>query len=80
MDTGAIDHIVCSKHLLTSFTTISHPVVELLNGEAALVTHVGTIKLSSHITLTNILCVPFFSFNLISVSALTHSQIGRAHV
>ena len=74
IDTGATDHIVCSMHLLTSFTTISHSVVELPDGEAALVTHVGTIKLSSHITLTNVLCVPFFSFNLISVSALTHSQ------
>ena len=74
IDTGATDHIVCSMHLLTSFTAISHTMVELPNGEAALVTHVGTIKLSSHITLTNVLCVPFFSFNLISVSALTHSQ------
>ena len=74
IDTGAIDHMVCSKHLLTSFTAISHTVVELPNGEAALVTHVGTIKLSSHITLTNVLCVPSFSFNLIFVSALTHSQ------
>ena len=74
IDTGATDHIVCSMHLLTSFNTISHIVVELPNGEAALVTHVGTIKLSSHITLTNVFCVPSFSFNLISVSALTHSQ------
>ena len=71
---GATNHIVCSMNLLTSFTAISHTVVELPNGEAALVTHVGTLKLSSHITLTNVLCVPFFSFNLISVSALTHSQ------
>ena len=74
IDTGATNHIVCSMNLLTSFTAISHTVVELPNGEAALVTHVGTLKLSSHITLTNVLCVPFFSFNLISVSALTHSQ------
>ena len=37
-------------------------------------TDVGTIKLSSHITLTNVLYVPSFSFNLIFVSALTHSQ------
>ena len=73
IDTGAIDHIVCSMHLLTSFTAISHTMVEFPNGEAAVVTHVGTIKLSSHITLTNVLCVPSFSLNLISVSALTHS-------
>ena len=64
IDTGATDHIVCSMHLLTSFTAISHSVVELPNGEAALVTHVGTIKLSSHITLTNVLCVPSFHFPL----------------
>ena len=72
IDTGATNHIVCLMHLLTSFTAISHTVVELPNGEAALVTHVGTLQLSSHITLTNVLCVPSFSFNLISVSALTH--------
>ena len=53
-------------------TAISHIVVELPN--AALVTYVGTIKHSPHITLTNVLCVPSFSFNLISISALTHSQ------
>ena len=41
---------------------------------AALVTHVGTIKPSPHITLINVLCVPSFSFNLISISALTHSH------
>ena len=74
INTGAIDHIICSMHLLNSFTTISHTVVGLPNGEATLVTHVGTIKLSSHITLTNFLCGPSFSFSLISVSALTHSQ------
>ena len=53
-------------------TAISHIVVELPN--AALVTYVGTIKHSPHITLTNVLCVPSFSFNLISISALTHSH------
>ena len=73
IDTSATNHIVCSMHLLTSLTAISHTVVELPNGEAALVTHVGTLKLSSHITLTNVLCVPSISFNLIYVSALSHS-------
>ena len=74
IDTGASDHIVCSIQLLTSYTEISHTMVELPNGEAAIVTHIGTIQLSSHITLTNVLCVPTFTFNLLSVSALTKSQ------
>lgn len=73
INTGATDHIVCSMNLLTSFNEISHIVVSLPNGETIVVTHVGTIKLSSHITLTNVLCVPSFSFNFLSVSALTHS-------
>ena len=74
IDTGASDHIVCSMKLLTSYTEISHSMVELPNGEAAVVTHIGTIHLSSHITLTNVLCVPSFTFNLLSVSALTKTQ------
>ena len=74
IDTGASDHIVCSIQLMTSNTEISHTMVEFPNGEVALVTHIGTIQLSSHITLSNVLCVPLFTFNLLSVSALTKSQ------
>ena len=76
IDTSATNHIACFMHLLTSFSEISHTMVELPNGESAIVTHVGTIKLSSHIIPPpppNVLCVPSFSFNLLSVSALTHS-------
>ena len=49
--------------------------VELPNGEAVVVIHIGTIKISSHITLTNVLCVPSFSFNLLYVSVITQSQM-----
>lgn len=71
LDTGATNHIVCLVHLFTSFTTISHTIVELPNGETAVVTHIGIVKLSSHITLTNVLCVPSFTFNLLLVSTMT---------
>ena len=74
IDTGATDHIVCSVDLLTSITTISHIMVQLPNGEVAIVTHVGIIQLSSHITLTNVFCVPSFSFNLLSISSMTKTQ------
>ena len=73
-DTGASDHIVCSMQLLTSYIGISCTMVELPNGEVAVVTHTGTIQLSSHITLTNVFCVPSFTFNLSLVSALTKAQ------
>ena len=74
IDIGSSDYIVCSMQLLTSYTEISYTMVELPNGEAAVVTHIGTIQLSPHITLTNVHRVPYFTFNLLSVSALTKSQ------
>ena len=74
INTGATDHIVCFVDLLTSITAISHTMVQLPNGEAAIVTHVGTVQLSSHITLTNVLCVPSVSFNLLSVISMTKTQ------
>ena len=54
-----------------SYTTVSHCVVELLNGELAHVTHIGIVKLSNSLILDYVLCVPLFSFNLLSVSQLT---------
>ena len=53
-----------SVHLLTEFTTVSC-VVALPNGETAMITHVGSITLSTTLTLTNVLCVPSFSFNFL---------------
>ena len=74
LDTGATDHFVCSVDLLTSITATVQSLVHLPNGESAQVTHIGTVILSSSLTLTNVLCVPSFSFNLLSVSTLTLSQ------
>ncbi|XP_030934597.1 uncharacterized protein LOC115960041 [Quercus lobata] len=70
IDTGATDHIVYSVNLLTDFTAVNC-VVALPNGETALVTHIGSICISENLVLTNVLCVPSFSFNLLSVSQLT---------
>ena len=47
--------------------------VQLPNGELAQVTHIGTVVLSSSLILKNVLCVPSFSFNLLSISSLTQS-------
>ena len=58
-------------HSVTQFTTITSIVqtcVYLTNGEEVLVIHVGTMQVSSTLTLTNVLWVPSFSFILISVS------------
>lgn len=70
IDTGATDHMVCSISLFTSITALVSHRVKLPNGDFAEVTHIGTIQISEHLTLTNVLCVPSFSFNLISTSTL----------
>ena len=72
IDTGATNHIVCS--VSTSITAITNAIVELPNGETASVTHNGTFVLSSSLTLNNVLCVPSFTFNLLSVSIITKTQ------
>ena len=74
MDTRATNLIVCFMHLLTTITAITQAMVQLPNGETTRVTHVGTVTLSSHLTFTNVLCVPFFAFNLLSVSTITQTQ------
>ncbi|XP_057965307.1 uncharacterized protein LOC131155874 [Malania oleifera] len=43
IDTSASDHIVCSIQMLTSCIEVSHTRVKMPNGEAAIVTHIGTI-------------------------------------
>ena len=71
MDTGASDHIICFISLFQSYTTVSHYVVDLPNGESTHVTHIGSVKLSASLILEHVLCVPFFSFNLLSISQHT---------
>ena len=50
IDTGATDHMVCSLTLFTEIISSLNTTVELPNGESALVTHIGTIKLSDSLT------------------------------
>ena len=63
IDTGATYHMVQSVAQLTTITSLVH----------TLVTHIGTVHSSPSLILTDVLCVPSFTFNLISVSKLTKS-------
>ena len=72
IDSGAIDHMVHSISYLTKITSVAHISVKLLNGESVLVTHVGQVQFSCDLVLDNVLCVPSFSFNIISIGKLTH--------
>ena len=74
IDTRATDFIECSVSLLSSITVVTNALVQLPNEKTASVTHIGTIVLSSSLTLNNVLCVPSFTFNLLSASTITNTQ------
>ena len=73
LDIGATDHIVHSVALFTKITSSVTSFVQLPNGERVVVTHIGTIQVTSSLVLENVLCVPSFTFNLISISQLIKS-------
>ncbi len=73
IDIGAIDHMVTNTQFFTSMTVVTNVTVTLPNGHTFLVTHIGSNTLTGSLILTNVLCAPFFYFNLISVSKLTLS-------
>ncbi|XP_077251841.1 uncharacterized protein LOC143891076 [Tasmannia lanceolata] len=74
IDSGATDHIVCSPSLLSSVSPATSASVKLPNGNLAPVLHVGTVILSNDLVLNQVLCVPSFSYNLLSVKKLTHDS------
>jgi hypothetical protein len=62
--------MVNSISYFTTISVVESRYVKLPNGQLALITHVGTVRISQELTLHDVLCVPSFSFNLISVSKL----------
>ena len=73
LDSGATDHMV---HSITFFKTITSSVqilVKLSTGDMAKVTHIGIVQVSASLILENFLCIPSFSFNLVSISNLTQN-------
>ena len=73
IDTGATNHMVHSIACFTIIIATLNTFVNLPNREVASVTHVGIVKISEHLILHNVLCVPSFSFNLIFVNQLVKS-------
>uniref|UniRef100_A0A2N9FIZ1 Uncharacterized protein n=1 Tax=Fagus sylvatica TaxID=28930 RepID=A0A2N9FIZ1_FAGSY len=72
VDSGASDHMTPSAALLHSIAsnTPCKP-VQIPDGSLLPVTHTGKVSLSNNITLNNVLCVPSFTCNLLSVSKCT---------
>ena len=73
IDAGATDHMVTTTKFFTNMQLVHNVSVNLPNGQSVMVTHIGSIQLTASLLLTDVLCVPSFDFNLISVSKLTSS-------
>ncbi|WRX20101.1 Retrotransposon gag domain - like 10 [Theobroma cacao] len=74
IDTSASDHITCSLSFLTQAKPIHNAFVQMPDNSRALVSHIGTVKITPSLTLKNVLYVPLFRFSLISVSKLIENE------
>ena len=73
LDSGATDHVTSSLDNLHSYECINPVTVKLPNGHHVHATHSGIVHLSPTITLFNVLFIPTFTFNIISISKLVSS-------
>ena len=74
IDFGATDHMTGNSSLFTTFQSHSSTsIVTLADGSTSCVLGSGIIHLTPLITLTYVLSLPHFFFNLISVSKLTRT-------
>jgi len=74
-DSGATDHISCSLSNLISSKQISPINVSLPDGTKVQATHLGVAKISESLYIRDVLFIPAFSYNLISISKLvSHSK------
>lgn len=72
IDTGATDHSVSSITLFKSYSKLNHPLsIQLPNNVSVSVPHVGSVVLSDKLVLNEVLYIPDFAYNLISVGKLT---------
>ena len=75
IDTGASNHICFSLSLLTQYSPCpSLSFVQLPNGSRASVTHTGSISFSGSLHLDNVIYIPSFKYNLLSITQLTKSR------
>ncbi|XP_071708326.1 uncharacterized protein [Rutidosis leptorrhynchoides] len=71
VDSGATDHVSTSLSNMHNVHTYHKPIfVTLPNGHNTQVTNYGSVTINSAITLHDVLYIPSFSYNLLSVSKL----------
>jgi len=79
IDSGAIDHITCSFDNFLNFSKIKPIHINLPNG-STVVAHISrTVQLSPQLIIQDVLYVPNFKFNLLSISKLLASSDYTLH-
>ena len=72
---GASDHMICDQSLFYNKSTSVSLLINLSNNNYTTATLVGDVKLSDNIMLYNVLFIPDFTYNLLSISHLAkHSS------
>lgn len=79
VDSGATTHVCCDLSLFVETYPVSGMTVSLPNGTRESITHSGIVRLSETLTLHDVLFVPSFHFNLVSVSSLLRRDKCSAH-
>lgn len=75
LDYGACDHVTGNKNLFSSLSTSGFlPTITSANGSQTRSEGIGTVRILPSISVTSVLYVPNYPFNLLSVSRLTHSH------
>ena len=77
IDSGASHHMTFTKDNLTNLKTLPYPfLITLPNGYKVKVTEIGDVCLNSTLILYEVLYIPSFKFNLISVYCLANQLKG----
>ena len=66
--------MVCHRNLLTYLKPVIGRTMELPNGSNTQGTHIGKVHLFPDLILDNVLCIPYFHLNLISISKLAYDS------
>jgi hypothetical protein len=74
IDSGASDHICSNITLFDDYHDITPIQVKMPNGTIAYAKQAGSVKLSDNFVVNNVLLVPEFSLNLLSVPRLTYNS------
>ena len=73
IDSGATDHMTGNPNLFTTFESQTSSLVTLADGSKSTVLGLGTVHPTPLLSLSSVLNLPNFSFNLVSVSKITRT-------